>query len=287
MDLLIPYQGKSVIIDATVFSTFQACARKGDLSINKSFKSKRGKSVSLEMGIIVHKFLEVYYKAVISGIKKSDALGYGMAAAIEISNNPDEVTNSSDEDKKLAFNTCELYLDYYKNDSWVPLEIEVVKSKQLYQDDEVRIIWKAKIDYIGDSNNGIFNWDHKSMKQRRDSITLNNQFTGQCFIMGTKTMYVNKIGFQTSLKPSERFLRVPISYTSDRMEEWQSEIVPFWVKMMLMYEESQYYPPNYQQCESKFGFCEFKSVCEHNRNMREVELGSEFIVGEKWDIEND
>lgn len=287
MEILTPYQGKNVIIDATIFSTFQSCARKGDLNLNKNFRPARGKSVSLEMGTIVHEFLKYYYKSVIQGIKKSDAIGFGLTKATEISQNPKEVNNCKPEDISLALKTCEEYVDYYKNDQWIPLEVEVVKKKQLYQDDEVRIIWAAKVDYIGDSNNGIYNWDHKTMKQRRDSITLNNQFTGQCFVMGTRVMYVNKVGFQTSLKPADKFMRVPLSYTADRILEWQEEIVPFWVKMILMYEETGYFPPNFNNCESKFGFCEFKAVCEHNRNMREIELASQFVIGEPWDINDD
>jgi hypothetical protein len=56
----------------------------------------------------------------------------------------------------------------YRNDYWVPLEVEVVKARILYEDEEIRILWKAKLDVIFDTNQGIYPCDHKTSKQRRD-----------------------------------------------------------------------------------------------------------------------
>ena len=187
---------------------------------------------------------------------------------------------------KWVLQTCEEYFDYYKNDYWVPIETEVVKRKILYKDNEIRIMWKAKLDLIVDTNQGIYPVDHKTMKQRSDSLNLNNQFTGQCLILDTRGMMINKIGFQKSLKPEEKFQRVLMSYSADRLMEWQSEILPYWAYQLLQYTESGYWPPNYSNCEGKYGNCVFHKVCSGDRNMRETELKREFKVGMKWDIDN-
>ena len=186
---------------------------------------------------------------------------------------------------KHVLSTCEEYFDFYKNDHWVPLETEVVKREIIYEDEEIRILWKAKLDLTVDTNQGIYPTDHKTMKQRRDTVSLNNQFMGQSVIMKSKGTIINKIGFQTSLKPEEKFLRSLVSYSSDRLIEWQSEIVPYWAYQYLQYAETGYLTPNFQQCEGKYGNCVFKGVCESDRNLRESELKMNFIVGPVWDPE--
>lgn len=183
--------------------------------------------------------------------------------------------------------TCKQYIEYYRNDHWVPLDVEVVKSEVLYEDEEIRILWKAKLDVIMDNNQGIYPVDHKTMKQRRDTISMNNQFIGQCLLMRTSNAFINKIGFQTTLKPEEKFGRVPVSYAKPRLIEWQSQILPYYAKLLLMYAETGYFPPNFTNCESKYGKCAFLSVCESNPDMREEELKLHFMVGPEWNPTND
>lgn len=185
---------------------------------------------------------------------------------------------------KWALETCEQYFDYYKNDFWIPLEVEVTKGEVLYEDDEIRILWKAKFDCITDTNQGIFPMDRKTMKQRRDTVSLNNQFMGQCLLAKAPQIIIDKIGFQSTLEPKEKFSRVFVPYTADRLIEWQSVILPYYAKLMLMYDETGYWPPNFTHCENKYGMCTYKEVCEVNPNLREDELKIHFKVGRKWDI---
>lgn len=281
MEVLIPK--KNIILDATMLSTIMSCGRLTDFRFNHHLQSMDGKSPALEMGSIVHAYLEKYYGSLIDGVNKNEAHGYGMVAA-QVYALSGEVTNTSDEDIKLAYSTCEMYFEHYKNDFWTPLEVETVKKKVVYEDDEIRLMWSAKLDLIVDSNAGVLPVDHKTMKQRRDSTSLNNQFLGQCLLLGTRFMLVNKIGFQKSLKPSERLSRVTINYTANRIQEWQGTILPYWAKIMMMYDESGYWPPNWTHCENKYGFCPFKQICESDENMREEMLGRNYKVGEPWNI---
>lgn len=185
-----------------------------------------------------------------------------------------------------ALDTCDQYLIFYKNDHWVPLEVEVVKGEVLYEDDDVRVLWKSKLDWIVDTNQGIYPVDHKTMKQRRDNNSLNNQFIGQCMIMRTRNVFINKIGFQTTLEPKEKFTRPPVSYSAARLLEWQSETLPFYAKLLLMYAETGHFPPNYTNCQHMFGNCAYKSVCESDPGMRAEELRNNFKVGRTWNPTN-
>jgi hypothetical protein len=183
---------------------------------------------------------------------------------------------------QYVLDTCDEYHRFYANDHWVPLEVEVVKGEVLYEDEEIRVMWKAKLDWIVDTNQGIYPVDHKTMKQRRETLSLNNQFIGQCLLMKTRNIFINKIGFQKTLKPIEKFIRPPISYSAARLLEWQSETLPFYAKLLLMYAEVGHYPPQFGQCEGKYGNCPFVKVCESDPGMREEELKLAFIVGPAW-----
>jgi len=308
---------KNVILDATVLSTLMNCGRLADFRFNHNLQSINGRSNSLECGLIVHKFTEVMYGNIINGMKRDMAVQHGMAAAeLYIAGckfctgfHPSEAlpkppcghkvdefpgvqnTPKETEGYKIGWHwvldTCDQYQQHYKNDHWVPLEVEVVKGKVLYEDDEIRVLWKAKLDLVSDTNQGIFPVDHKTMKQRRDTISLNNQFIGQCLIMGTRNAFVNKIGFQTSLKPEEKFQRTPISYSAPRLLEWQSETLPYYAKLLLMYAETGHFPPNYTHCDGKYGKCAFVKVCESDPGMREETIKLHFYVGPVWDPTND
>lgn len=319
----IPYGGKkNVILDATILTSLMACPRMVDFRFNHNLISIKGKSNSLECGSIVHKFLEMYYKLIIQGMRKEAAVGFAMAAAElyitgckfctdfvpftesdgiivnrpKCGHQPNEYpgvhsTPKDSEGYKIgwqyALDTCDEYLKFHKNDHWVPLEVEVVKGEVLYEDDEVRVLWKAKLDWIVDTNQGIYPVDHKTMKQRRDTISLNNQFIGQCLIMRTRNVFINKIGFQKTLKPEEKFTRHPVSYSAARLLEWQSETLPYYAKLLLMYAEGEHFPPNFTNCENKYGNCAFVSVCESDPGMRQEELKLNFKVGPVWNPTND
>lgn len=309
---------KSIILDATILSTIMSCPRLADFRFNHNLVSINGKSNSLECGSIVHTFLEYFNKSLISGLKREQAIGFAFAAAElyikgcpkctgfigtpEIpkpicghkANDFPGVRNTPKESEGYktgwhwVLDTCQQYVDYYRNDHWVPLEVETVKGETLYEDEEIRILWKAKLDLTVDTNQGIYPVDHKTMKQRRDTNSMNNQFMGQCILMRTRNVFINKIGFQTTLKPEEKFTRPAVSYTAERLMEWQSETLPYYGKLLLMYAETGHFPPNFTHCEGKYGDCAFyKEVCSSNPGMREENIKLNFMVGPVWNPTNE
>lgn len=311
-DIIMPPK-KNIIFDATVLSSLMGCARFDDLRQNHRFVSMRGKSNSLEVGTLVHKVLEVYYKHMIKGFPRSTAIGQALAAGqLYISGCPycADATNESPSCKhdpgeypglintpeesegyhtgwRHALNTCEKYFEFYKNDAFIPLACEEVRGQVLYEDDEIRVMWKAKFDLVVDTNQiGIVSMDHKTYKQRRDKTTLSNQFTGQCILLKSRNVIVNKIGLQSSLKIEERLTREVVSYSADRLLEWQSEILPYYAYQYIQFSEAGYWPPNYSHCDTMFGPCMFKPVCEADRGMREEVLRNEFMVGPIWNPTN-
>lgn len=188
---------------------------------------------------------------------------------------------------RFALETCEKYFEFYKNDAFITLACETVKGEIIYEDDEIRVLWKAKLDLVVDTNQiGIVSMDHKTFKQRRDKSTLSNQFIGQCILLKSRNVIVNKIGLQTSLKIDERLTREMVSFSSARLVEWQSEILPYYAYKYIQYSESGYWPPNYTSCDSMYGPCTYKQVCEADSGMREEVLRNHYILTPVWDPQN-
>jgi hypothetical protein len=71
---------KNIIMDATTLSSLMSCGRYYDIRFNHQLVSSRGKSNSLEIGSLVHKVLETYYKHMINGFPRAVSIGQAMAA---------------------------------------------------------------------------------------------------------------------------------------------------------------------------------------------------------------
>ncbi len=309
---------QNIILDATVLTALMACPCLVDLRFNHHFQSINGKPNSMECGNISHKILEVFYRERIKGFDRKTSIISGMTAGLmyiqacrhctgfeptseitrpscgHIPNEYPGVQNTPAESetkpKKIGYKwvleTMESYFEHWKNEAWVPLESERVRGKILYEDDKIRILWKAKLDLLTDTLNGIFPCDHKTMSQKRSTVSMNNQFMGQCLLIDSRSVIIDKIGFQTTLKPEEKFVRPMISYSEQRLLEWQSQTLPHYAYELLMHHETNYWPHRLTHCENKFGICQFLKVCESNPDMREAELRQNFTIGEPWDPVN-
>lgn len=283
-DPLIEQDGRkhAVIWDATVFTAFLACARLGDFRYNLDLVEADGKSGSIQMGTLVHLMLETYYADQMAGESLQDASAHALEVAREQLDSG-QLQNIKPDDEETVLDTMRAYFKFYDSDFWVPLFAEKVKEEKIYEDDDIRIIWRAKLDLGVDTNQGVYPVDHKTMKQRRDTVKLNHQLMGQCVLMGSRGVIINKIGFQKSLKPSERFTRPIVGYSLDALVEWSQIIVPYWSKVIAAYHDISYFPPNFTSCESKYGICAFQRVCEAPPSAREDTLRMLFVRGEKWD----
>jgi hypothetical protein len=276
----------NLILDSQIASALMTCPRLCDLRFNHHLVPIKGKSAAIEKGAMMHKMLEVYYKndrnynlAVLTGRKY-------IAGDPHDSTNYPGVANLTPEDIELVFDTFQLYCEYYRNDTWTTVNVEHVFQEEIYNDDDMRIIWKAKVDWYVDTELGMLSVDHKTMSRQSYTMSLGNQFTGQSVILKTNTVYVNKIGFQTSLKPKDRFQRVPIAYTDSRKIEWINTLA-YYMKQYVHYNEQGFYPPNYSSCKGSYGPCEFHKVCETDIELRLSAIKRDFIEGEAWDVTND
>ena len=152
---IIPSPKKNVIMDATSLSSLMSCGRFYDIRFNHRLVSMKGKSNSLEVGSLIHKVFEVYYKHMIDGFPKVTAIGQALTAGqlyvtgcphcADASNptpscghEPGEypgMQNTAEHNEKwnvgwrFALDTCTQYFEFYKNDAFIPLSVEQVKGE--------------------------------------------------------------------------------------------------------------------------------------------------------------
>ena len=280
----------NVILDATVLSSLMACERFVDFRFNKNLIPASGSGNPIEAGILVHKILEEYAKGIMNGLSRKDAISIGMNAgqmlAGELPNIPqDNVKDDSGKLKEVGYNwivtTMEQYFERWRNDSWTPIASEQVKRTLVYEDDDIRVLWVSKLDRLVDTfTQGVMPLDHKTMKQNRSPILLNNQFMGQCISAQSVRMCIDKIGFQKTLKPEEKFKREIINYNRSQLAE-QIQTIGYYAKYLVDLNKHGYYPPRYVFCD-KYGGCIFRKVCESVPSDRERMLKLHFVVGDDW-----
>lgn len=275
-----------VAIDSTKLNVLQLCGRKYNW-VFKQALSPLSKPDYLERGDLMHKMLAPYYimrrsrsrwaqnKRAHEDVIRA-ALKIGEHFAIQMQLHPDDV-------QETMFQFTE-YCRFYEHDGWDRIiAVEQPGSLVLYEDNEICIVYELKPDLIIQLDNiAVLPVDHKTAKQRKEPSRLANQFIGYCYALKTNNIVINKIGFQKTLKPAERFQRHTLSYPDDVLEEWKNDTV-WWVKQLLRYVDEDYWPPNFTSCD-KWGGCVFEHVCVKERIAREYELMKSFERSETWDV---
>lgn len=285
VDILIPHNRQNVIFDSQILSTLMGCERLTNFRFNMHLIGKNGARPNfLTKGLLIHKMLEIYYKSRMAGLERKQCI---IASVVEGEKFAIAECQTLDADTiQHVFAVMRLYYDYYFNEFWTPIHVEKVLSKIVYEDDEVRVMWKAKLDLFVDTNQYMAPVDHKSFTRSGDTLSLNNQFMGQCLVTETNRAVVDKIGLhlldtKSPIELNKRFLRPVLYYSDDRLRE-QRQIIGYYAKYWLSLVANQYYPPRYTHCD-KWSGCMFKSVCEQDRFLREEELQRFFEIGEPWD----
>lgn len=266
-------------IDATILNTLQTCGYKTFLSFQKHLRAVKTPEV-FERGDLVHHMLEMYYKSLKDGATKEEAAIHAEARGRE--KYPTLELQASE--CEWIIQSFHLYIERWKDDGIKVLEVEEAFIFKCYEDDELEAYYSGKIDLFAEFPLiGAIPIDHKSRTRKNEETVLNNQFMGYSIAKGCNYVYVNEFGLQTSLKPEDKFRRMPLSFTDSLKAHWLNNILKFWVRQLDYYAQNNIWPEQWNPYICKN--CVFNEVCKsgtYEEKLRKIKTG--FIESEPWDV---
>jgi hypothetical protein len=294
-------QQKIVSLDSTILNTLQSCAKKVDFAFVQNLKPVF-KAGALEAGDLMHKMLECYYSLkghcasfdseVWKTLSEADLIPtfYGenqeLEQIVEFCVNVGRFygakMNASVEDLEEVIYQFTEYVGFYKYEEWHALAVESVGAKLLFEDESWKIIYNCKTDIVAEKGSLIAPWDHKTSKRRQTPRALSNQFRGTCFVLDKTKIMINKIGFQKTLAPNERFQRFLLEIPQTIIAEWQTDTI-YWAKMLHSYIESGFWPRNLTSCD-KYSGCVYAPICDKAPENRLYEIEKNFVCEAEWDV---
>lgn len=292
---------KIISLDSQWINAIQSCFYKTKLTFIDNAQPVH-KAEPLERGSLMHDMLEVYYA--LKGPRNFKTQIWKDLSSAGLLHDIQEATTFNETDAvrfctsvgywsaaqkdlqgdivdETIFQFKE-YCQFYKNDNWTPLAVEEVGSRVIYEDEDLKIIYNFKVDMVATNGSIIAPFDHKTGARRSEPTSLSNQFIGYCFGLGLQNIVINKIGFQKTLKPVERFQRYPLVISQARIIEWLENTI-WWVKLWDKSHSEGYYPKDLTSCD-KYSGCMFRKICESDPESREWKLERDFLKGKTWDV---
>jgi hypothetical protein len=156
----------------------------------------------------------------------------------------------------------------------------------LFEDDNVRIYLAGKIDLVM-SDNKYENepMDHKSYDRSWEVGRMNNQFKCYATAMGSMYLTVNKIGFQKTLKPHEKFTRPRLVFDPFVLEEWKQNVIRNIMTKYVTCVAENAWPMNETSCDKYNRQCEYYDICDSSgMPAKNWQINSEYVVSEPWDV---
>jgi len=275
----MPAEKRVLVIDSTILNALQKCPYYTFLAFNRNLRTKVI-AEPLERGDLTHHILEHYYLSLKGGAKVDDARDF----AADKGRIKYPTLNMDASACEWIIQSFHLYVERWRNDGIKVLEVEKAFMIKVYEDDELIVYYSGKIDLICEFPLiGTATVDHKSRTRKNDETELNNQFIGYAIATDCNIVYVNEFGLQTSLKPEEKFRRIPLSYTDGMKAHWLNNVLKYWVRQLDYHLQENIWPEvwNPWNCKS----CVFNQVCKSSTEEERMrKLQTEYVIGPPWDV---
>jgi PD-(D/E)XK nuclease superfamily protein len=285
----------NIIMDMSMFDLFELCAARYDYrhNHNKSVPISQ-KSKALDGGGLLHEGFEVYYKLLKEGKTHFNDRIHAAVKRIQLVSSDPEVSNSEPEEVNEIISGLEQSCEFfrYEDEHLIIHEVEQAFAYVLFEDEFIRIIITGKIDLLVDKpaigrDTGYTNLpiDHKSNRRDFETPRLSNQFMNYASAVGSNYLIVNKVGLQTSLKPEEKFKRIPLSYDPVILNDWKQNVTKVIMHHYLTCIAQGYWPTNFTSCFKFNRKCEYYEVCDSSgQEARLFKLESDFVTVSPWDV---
>lgn len=262
----------NVLISPSTANEMQLCWR------NFMFRKKldyapMGERRAAQMGLFVHRLLEIYYRMRYLMGKSFDE---ARVIAIETCRMEAIELPIAIEDAEHVIDVFVMYTDHHKNDTWSILEVEKEFAVPLYEEKDFRVVVKGKIDLLIDVGGMKIPVDHKGqLKDWKFVDYLDNQMIIYCIVSESNNIIRNQIGLQKEKPADERFKRKTLSYPKGFIDQWKREFV-WWCRELIKRQQEDFWPANPTSC-SKFGGCGFRRVCDNEEKDWDYMLERDYI----------
>lgn len=272
----------NVVVDASQYDLFQLCHQRFNYRYNLN-RALPIKAKPLDKGLLVHIACETYYEALRTGAKYDWAVNSALmkmkAAGAKSDLNNDELN--------IVYITMEQYFDHWRvaDQSFEIIDVEKAFIYLLYEDNNFRFYMAGKIDLIiSDNKYTNLPYDHKSFERSSPVNEMSNQFKNYCNALKSNMLIVNKIGFQKTLPPEQKFLRIPVQYDHLKIQDWKDNVV----LVLMEYVEcvaTNKWPMNETSCDKFHRQCEYYEICNSSgKAAKEFKLANNYVEAEKWDV---
>ncbi len=283
----------NIILDMSKFDLFSTCQYRYYIRYVLERAGDK-KAEALDKGSLMHEGFDVYYSLLkAGGVHFNDRMHATVAKIRELSCDPAQ-SNLDVDDVDLIVRTVEENLDYwrYEDEQLDILLVEQPFALVVYEDDYIRIITSGKIDilcnyHMAGSQAHYENLpiDHKSFSRSSETLRLSNQFMCYASAVGSNFLLVNKVGFQKSLKPDEKFKRVPLSYDAVLLQEWKDNVIAVILDEYLHCIATGKWKQNLTSCNKFNRLCEYYSICDTSGQAnKDHKLNNELSVASPWDV---
>lgn len=272
----------NIVWDSTLLDAYIHCPCFFDYRHNHCFTTVV-KAKPLDKGGIMHVGFETYYKS-LKDKKSFEASLDEALKAIRVALTDSDLDTAEGE-RCLVVLEENLLRWRIEDRNWDYIAVESPFSFLLHEDELLRIIMIGKIDLLK-SNEHYTNLpqDHKTYERDFPLSRLANQFTCYAYATDSNFLVVNRVGFQTSIKPEIKHKRQPLSYDPVFKEQWKQNVI----KWAYRYYDScvdNEWPMNQTSCFKFNRLCEYHDICETTGNENKIhKLNTSFKVGEKWDV---
>lgn len=278
----------ALMVDSQELSSFMSCPRKYDYGFNQHLVPVGGMAKGMDRGTIVHNGLLEYWKVMIKNNDYQEATKNCIRRAKE---ELEKDIKFNSDDKLEILQTILDFLKHIQANSWVPLEVEKYFRVKAYEDPKLRlrIYLHGRIDLIVRTPQiPVLPIDFKTESERWFYSQLSNQFRIYAIACGTNLVGIQRVGFQKTLEPKDKFKLDLLPFDQDVIDEFRNELLPYWAKQMLMCHEENYYPMNTSSCIKGHFKCQYSDgvnngICNVSRSVRGQKLNRYFIRGEAWD----
>lgn len=273
----------NIVLDASMYDMFALCEARFNYRYNMNLVQSDGKAPQLDRGTLCHIGNESYYQALKDGVSYEAAVN---ASLMKIKS-AGVIASIDDDIIKRVIEVMEEYYDYWRftDQTFQIVDVEQPFLYLLYEDDDIKIHMSGKIDLIiTDNKYTNLPMDHKSYDRTHEVNRMSNQFKNYCYAMKSMILVVNKIGFQKTIKPHEKFTRNPVSYDQILLNEWKDNVVKR-VKLYVNCVAENSWPMNETSCEKFNRKCEYYEVCDSSGlESKNFKLNNQYIQTPPWDV---